>query len=87
MCGVFYWHSSADETCSIKSICSEDGETYGIPKPIPRSISQKPNKITTNGMILLIGIRSILCEDQTNLMAKAILPVNGCYLPKRRFFI
>lgn len=34
----------------------------------------------------LLGIRSILCEDQTNLMAKAILPVSGCYLPKKAFF-
>jgi len=34
----------------------------------------------------LLGVRSILCEDRTNLMAKAILPVRGCYLPKKAFF-
>jgi len=34
----------------------------------------------------LLGIRSILCEDRTNLMAKAILPVRGRYLPKKIFF-
>ena len=33
----------------------------------------------------LLGIRSVLCEEQTNLKAKVIIPMKGCFLPKIQF--
>ena len=33
----------------------------------------------------LLGIRSVLCEEQTNLKAKVITPMEVCFLPKEAF--
>jgi len=33
----------------------------------------------------LLGTRSVLCEEQTNLKAKVIIPMKGCFLPKIQF--
>jgi len=33
----------------------------------------------------LLGIRSVLCEDQTNLKAQAVVAVRGCFLSKNHF--
>jgi len=33
----------------------------------------------------LLGIRSVLFEERTNLKAKVIIPMEGCFLPKEQF--
>ena len=35
----------------------------------------------------LLGIRSLLSNDKTNLQAKSLTPISGCFLAKEDFFL
>ena len=70
------------EKQSLKGIyCIKEGACY-----ISKNCSNGKNQIIellSRGTLL--GIRSILCEEPTNLEARVIVPMYGCFLPKEEF--